>query len=181
MISLTTKTSLLAALVGATFILGGCASKGEQPAAGKSTAAAHATAQPDPKAAEKERKEQEKAAEKARDADRKANTREVVGINGQKGEVIGSPAPGSRFTKVQIGMSMRQVVDTIGNPNDEGSYITGKAWIPYYYGNDRYRTEFAYKGAGRLIFAENSSWYRGRYGSGRLVKIIHDAKDSGYR
>ncbi|MBK7503489.1 MAG: hypothetical protein IPI14_13485 [Polaromonas sp.] len=77
--------------------------------------------------------------------------------------MIGSPAPGSRFTKVQIGMSMRQVVDTIGNPNDEGSYITGKAWIPYYYGNDRYRTEFAYKGAGRLIFAENSSWYRGRW------------------
>ena len=180
MISLTTKTSLLAAMIGTTFILGGCASKGEQQAAGKTTTAA-APAQPDPKAAERERKEQEKAAEKARDAERKANTREVVGINGQKGEVIGSPAPGSRFTKVQIGMSMRQVVDTIGNPNDEGSYITGKAWIPYYYGNDRYRTEFAYKGAGRLIFAENSSWYRGRYGSGRLIKIIHDAKDSGYR
>ena len=180
MISLTTKTSLLAALIGTTFILGGCASKGEQAAAGTTTTAA-APAQSDPKAQEKARKDQEKAAEKARDEERKANTSEVVGVNGRKGEVIGRPAAGSRFSKVQIGMPMKQVIDLIGNPTDEGSYITGKAFIPYYYGSDRYRTEFAYKGAGRLIFAGNSGWTRGYYNNGYLVKIIHDAKDSGYR
>ena len=48
MISLTTKTSLLAALIGTTFILGGCASKGEQPAAGTTTTAAMQNAKPIP-------------------------------------------------------------------------------------------------------------------------------------
>ena len=106
------------------------------------------------------------------------DTKTVKGINGWEGEISGKPAPGSRFTKLQIGMSMKQVIDLIGQPTDQGTYETGKAWIPYYYGSDRYRYELVYKRHGRLIFA-GGSW--GDYSSGNLISIIHNAQESGYR
>lgn len=104
----------------------------------------------------------------------------VVGVNGREGEVIGKPAANSKFKTVEIGMSVRQAIEIAGQPTDEGSYITGKAFIPFYFGGDRHRFELAYKGQGRLIFAGNSPW-GGMGTTGNLVKIIHDAKDSGYR
>ena len=106
------------------------------------------------------------------------DTQTVKGINGWEGEISGKPSPGSKFTKLQIGMSMNQVTDLIGRPNDQGSYITGKAWIPFYYGSDRYRHEMVYKSQGRLIFAGGSA---GDYSSGHLTSIIHNAQESGYR
>ena len=106
------------------------------------------------------------------------DTQTVKGINGWEGEISGKPVPGSKFTKLQIGMSMNQVTDLIGQPNDEGAYVTGKAWIPFYFGSDRYRHEMVYKGQGRLIFAGGSV---GNYSSGHLTSIIHNAQESGYR
>lgn len=106
------------------------------------------------------------------------DTATVKGINGWEGEISGKPAPGSNFTKLQIGMSMRQVIDLIGQPNDQGASITGKAWIPFYYGSDRYRYEMVYKSQGRLIFAGGSM---GDYSSGNLISIIHNAQEGGYR
>jgi hypothetical protein len=101
----------------------------------------------------------------------------VKGINGWEGEISGTPAWGSQFVRLEIGMSMRQVTDMIGRPNDMGSYVTGKAWIPFYYGSDRYRYEMLYRGQGRLIFAG------GHMGdpSAHLISIIHNAQESGYR
>ncbi len=43
-------------------------------------------------------------------------------------------------------------------PTDQGGYITGKAWIPFYFGSDRARWEMAYKGKGRLIFSQNAGF-----------------------
>ena len=106
------------------------------------------------------------------------DTQTVKGINDWEGEITGKPAPGSKFTKLKIGMSMKQVTDLIGSPTDQGAYITGKAWIPFYYGSDRYRHELVYKGQGRLIFSGGSG---GDYSSGYLTSIIHNAKESGYR
>ena len=105
------------------------------------------------------------------------DTQTVKGINGWEGDISGTPAPGSNFTRLEIGMSMRQVTDLIGGPTDMGSYVTGKAWIPFYYGSDRYRYEMLYRGQGRLIFAG------GHMGdpSGHLISIIHNAQESGYR
>jgi outer membrane protein assembly factor BamE (lipoprotein component of BamABCDE complex) len=105
------------------------------------------------------------------------DTQTVKGINDWEGEISGTPAPGSNFTRLKIGMSMRQVTDLIGGPTDMGSYVTGKAWIPFYYGSDRYRYEMLYRGQGRLIFAG------GHMGdpSGHLISIIHNARESGYR
>jgi hypothetical protein len=102
----------------------------------------------------------------------------VKGLNDWEGEITGRPAPGSRFTKLQIGMPMRQVIDQIGTPTDRGAYITGRAFIPFYFGSDRYRFEMVYKGQGRLIFAGGSI---GDYSGGALIWIIHNSREPGYR
>ena len=108
------------------------------------------------------------------------DTRRVKGINDWEGDITGKPGPGSRFTQLQIGMPMRQVTDLVGAPTDQGAYVTGKAFIPFYYGGDRYRHELVYKGQGRLIFAGGNGW-RGGGGSGNLIWIIHNASEGGYR
>jgi hypothetical protein len=102
----------------------------------------------------------------------------VKGINDFEGEITGIPAPNSKFTQLQIGMGMKQVTDIVGPPTDQGAYITGKAFIPFYYGSDRHRFELVYKGQGRLIFAGGSF---GNFGGGNLIWIIHSASEPGYR
>ena len=108
------------------------------------------------------------------------DTQHVKGLNDWEGDIVGRPGPGSRFTRLQIGMPMRQVMDLAGAPTDQGAYVTGKAWIPFYYGSDRYRHELVYRGQGRLIFAGGNGW-RGDHGSGNLITIIHNASEGGYR
>jgi hypothetical protein len=104
--------------------------------------------------------------------------RAVKGINDWEGEITGTPAANSKFTKLQIGMPMKQVTDLIGQPTDQGAYITGKAFIPFYFGSDKHRYEMVYKGQGRLIFAGGSI---GDFSGGHLIWIIHNANESGYR
>lgn len=106
------------------------------------------------------------------------DTQHVKGINDWEGDITGKPAPNSRFTKLQIGMGIRQVTDLVGQPTDQGAYVTGKAWIPFYFGSDRYRHELVYKGQGRLIFAGGSV---GDFSSGHLIWIIYNASEGGYR
>jgi len=102
----------------------------------------------------------------------------VKGINDWEGEITGIPAPGSKFAQLQIGMSMRQVTDMIGQPSDQGGHVTGKAWIPWYFGSDKYRHEMVYKGMGRLLFASPSGF---DFGSGNLIWIIHNKSEGAYR
>lgn len=102
----------------------------------------------------------------------------VKGINDFEGEITGKPAPRSKFSNLKIGMGMKQVVDIVGQPTDQGAYMTGKAWIPFYFGGDRHRYEMTFKGQGRLIFAGGSL---GDYTGGNLIWIIHSANESGYR
>jgi hypothetical protein len=104
--------------------------------------------------------------------------RTVKGLNDYEGEITGNPAPNSKFTKLQIGMPVRQVTDLAGPPTDQGAYITGKAWIPFYFGADRHRFEMTYKGQGRLIFAGGGM---GDFTSGYLIWIIHNPNEPGYR
>lgn len=102
----------------------------------------------------------------------------VKGINNWEGEITGKPARGSTFTRLQIGMSMKQVTDLVGQPTDSGAYVTGKAWIPFYFGSDRHRFELVYRNQGRLIFAGGSL---GNFTGGNLIWIIHNANEPGYR
>ena len=101
----------------------------------------------------------------------------VKGIEDWEGEITGRPAPGTKFNQLKIGMSAKQVMDIVGQPTDQGAYVTGKAFIPFYFGSDRYRYEMAYKGQGRLIFAGSS----GFDSNAHLIWIIHAASDTGYR
>jgi hypothetical protein len=102
---------------------------------------------------------------------------QVKGINDWQGEISGIPAANSRFTKLRIGMSSKEVTDLIGMPTDHGQYITGKMFIPFYFGSDRIRQEYVYKGEGRLILAQQSAGDT----SAVLVWIIHNASERGYR
>lgn len=102
----------------------------------------------------------------------------VKGIGDWEGEITGKPAPGSKFGRLKIGMSMKQATDLIGQPSDSGAYMTGKAWIPFYFGSDRSRFEMVYKGQGRLIFAGGSL---GDMSGGNLIWVIHNAHEGGYR
>lgn len=118
---------------------------------------------------EKEQKEQkEKDAKKAKEKEKEKE---------QEGEIIGDIPPGSPFSKIKIGMGMRQVHDLIGPPNDQNHYVTGKSWIPWYFGDDRSRVETFYKNQGRLTFTGG-----GRFSSGgELIRIEYDASESGYK
>ncbi len=102
----------------------------------------------------------------------------VKGLGGWEGEVTGRPAASSRFLRLQIGMSMRQAMDIAGQPSDQGAYITGKAFIPFYFGSDRNRHEMVFKNQGRLIFAGGSL---GDYAGGNLIWIIHNPTEGGRR
>jgi hypothetical protein len=104
--------------------------------------------------------------------------RTVKGLNGYEGEITGNPTRNSRFNRLQIGMSARQVTDIAGQPTDQGAYVTGKAFIPFYFGGDRHRYEMTYKGQGRLVFAGGGM---GDYSGGNLIWIIHNSNESGYR
>lgn len=102
---------------------------------------------------------------------------QVKGINDWQGEISGVPAAGSKFTKLKIGMAQKQVTDLIGEPTDQGAYVTGKAFIPFYFGSDKSRWEMVYKGQGRLIFANQAGFGTGYY----LTWVIHNASEGGYR
>lgn len=65
----------------------------------------------------------------------------------------GTPPPAdSPLAKIHAGMRPREVEKILGPPDDENAYITGKAFIPYYYGRDRSRQAYFYKGLGRVVF-----------------------------
>ncbi|EWY39663.1 hypothetical protein N825_06160 [Skermanella stibiiresistens SB22] len=68
------------------------------------------------------------------------------------GEVIGTPTANSRFAKLQIGMTMREVSSLIGAPDDMIRHETGKRWIPFYFGNDAQRLQVIYKNEGCLTY-----------------------------
>jgi hypothetical protein len=69
-----------------------------------------------------------------------------------EGEVIGTPAASSRFAKLQIGMTMREVTSMIGAPDDMIRHETGKRWIPFYFGNDAQRLQVIYRNEGCLTY-----------------------------
>lgn len=162
------RTVHLAALLAAVAALAGCETvksvTGQSPSPAPAAAAPAPAPAPAPAA----------AAKPAAAGD----TVRVKGINDWEGDITGKPAAGSKFTRLQIGMGMRQVTDIVGQPTDQGAYVTGKAWIPFYFGSDRYRHEMVYKGQGRLIFAGGSA---GDWANGNLIWIIHNGAEGGYR
>jgi len=70
-----------------------------------------------------------------------------------EGEIIGTPVPISKFSKLKIGMTLEQVKSIIGKPNHTDSRVTGKQYQPFYFGGDTQRVEAFYKNEGRLTFS----------------------------
>jgi len=76
---------------------------------------------------------------------------------------------------VQKDMSPEQVREIMGAPTREKSYVTGKAFIPYYYGADAgTNTEWAYKGVGRVVFGVNKYTH-----VTRVIRIDYDPSETG--
>lgn len=70
---------------------------------------------------------------------------------------LAAPPPDSKLVKVRPGMTLVQVVDIVGAPNDQRWYPSGKSWIPWYFGPDRARTAYYYQSEGRVIFSGTGS------------------------
>ncbi len=86
------------------------------------------------------------------------------------------PPPNSPMAKVQPGMTEPQVAAILGVPDDSRAYITGKAFIPFYFGPDQSRFACYYKGKGRVIFSGGNQWGAGR---GKVVRVEYDPSEDG--
>ena len=63
------------------------------------------------------------------------------------------PPAGSKLASITKGMRPEEVQKIAGAPTTIRPYITGKAFIPWYFGPDRTRTAYYYKGQGRVVFS----------------------------
>ena len=110
----------------------------------------------------------------------KPNAKIVKSRDGSySGELIGTPAPNSKFAKLQIGMSTGETQDVLGRaPDRSHTYESGKRWIPFYFGNDARRMQVLYKGEGCLIFTGGNVW--GAAG-GDLIQIEVDPSGACYQ
>ena len=94
-----------------------------------------------------------------------------------KGEIVGTPAPDSKFSRLQIGMTLEQVEKLIGLPDDTDSRVTGKQYQPFHFGGDTQRTEAFYKGEGQLTFSNTQP----DSAADRLIRIMVDPNATGSR
>jgi len=80
------------------------------------------------------------------------------------------PIPASSpLAKVQVGMTDIDVRKAIGEPTTSRSYMTGKAWMPFYYGGDTSRMAWVYAGEGEVVFTRN------RYTGGlKVVRVDYN-------
>ena len=86
--------------------------------------------------------------------------------------------PGSPLAKVQMGMTPDQVQNILGPPTHQATYESGKRWIPWYFGSDVRRTEWAYKGLGRVVFTGGNQWGAG---AGEVQRVDYDPNETGVR
>ena len=84
-----------------------------------------------------------------------------------------APPPESPLAAVKLGMSSSQVEKLLGEPDNESGYITGKSFIPFYYGPDTSRVDWMYRGMGRVVFSV--SQYTG---SLRVIRIDYNPDET---
>ena len=88
-----------------------------------------------------------------------------------EGEIVGTIAPNSRFSKLKIGMTLSEVNALIKAPDDLRRHETGKRWIPFYYGSDAQRMQVLYIGEGCLTYTGGNVFGGG---SNKLIRITAD-------
>jgi hypothetical protein len=82
------------------------------------------------------------------------------------------PPAGSDLAKVQVGWSENQVRDLLGAPDDANAYMTGKQFNPFYFGGDTSRSDWMYKGKGRVVFSRNR-WS----GTLKVIRVMYNPKE----
>lgn len=104
------------------------------------------------------------------------NTKIVKSTDGSfEGEIVGTIAPNSRFSKLKIGMTLSEVNALIKAPDDLKRHETGKRWIPFYYGSDAQRMQALYIGEGCLTYTGGNVFGGG---SNTLIRITADTTRS---
>ena len=78
-------------------------------------------------------------------------------------------ATGGSFSEIQRGMSSKEVRSLIGEPDNVTRRVTKKAFNPFYFGSDRFRSTYYYKGRGRIEFNIKN----------RVEEIHNDTTESG--
>jgi len=90
---------------------------------------------------------------------------------------VGTPPPANtKLAKVQVGMSAREVENILGPPTDENAYVTGKAFIPWYFGSDRWRRAYFYRGLGRVVFAGSGGFSQNAH----VERVEYDPNEPGH-
>ena len=84
-----------------------------------------------------------------------------------------APPADSPLATVELGMNDVQVRKILGDPDNANSYITGKSWIPFYYGTDTSRSDWMYKGMGRVVFSRNQY-----SGSLKVIRIDYNPNET---
>ena len=98
------------------------------------------------------------------------------GGSGSQANQWTAPPADSPLAKVDLGMNDAQVRNVLGNPTNANAYMTGKAWIPFYYGPDTHRSDWMYEGVGRVVFSRN------RYSGGlKVIRVIHNPDETASR
>ena len=78
----------------------------------------------------------------------------------------------SPLAQITMGMNDTDVRKILGEPTTQNAYMTGKAWIPYYYGPDTSRTDYVYQGIGRVVFSRNR--YSGQL---KIIRLLHNPNE----
>lgn len=82
------------------------------------------------------------------------------------------PPAGSALAKVEKGMNETAVRSLLGEPDESNAYMTGKGWIPFYYGPDTHRSDWMYRGQGRVVFSRN------RYtGALKVIRVLYNPRE----
>ncbi|MFH1659116.1 MAG: hypothetical protein FD131_2290 [Rhodocyclaceae bacterium] len=92
--------------------------------------------------------------------------------------IVGNPPADSPFGKLKIGMSYEEVIAIVGKPTNQHDFCTGKHRIPFYFGDDRARTEAFFKGMGKLDFYGADGGFWGRCGMQKILGLVYIEYDA---
>jgi hypothetical protein len=98
----------------------------------------------------------------------------VPTATGQEQQAIPADSP---LAKIRVGMSQAEMFSLIGPPTDQETSLTGKAFIPLYFGGDQSATRMHYKGLGRVFVSGQGAFG----GGGKVLKIEYDPQEPGFR
>ena len=90
------------------------------------------------------------------------------GSSGASSDYAEAPA-GSALARVEVDMTDAEVRKILGEPDNSNSYMTGKQFIPWYFGPDTHRTDWMFRGQGRVVFSRN------RYSGGlKVINVLYN-------